>query len=298
MLKERKIQMEKFINGKVSYEVPMALRTTFKIGGKAEVFIVPDDESDLAELLEFLYKNEMEYFILGGGSNVLVSDSGIRERIVIHLPGSSYFRKIAVNDDLIMARAGVSLVKLMKAAVDNSLSGLEFLEGIYGSVGGALNMNAGAFGTAIGDKIFEVKVMNKRGKIIKYKRDDLSLGYRQGLKGKIILEVVFKLEKARKINIENKCKEYREYRKETQPKGRSAGCVFKNSGKLSAGKIIEELGLKGLSRGDAYISKKHGNFIINRKNAKAKDVLWLIDRVKKVVKEEKNIVLDLELEIV
>ncbi len=278
---------------------PMSQRTTFKAGGKAEYFIVCKNETELANVLKHCVALNIETFILGMGSNVLFSDEGFNGA-VITLQGD--FEKIEVKDNIITAGAGLNLAKLSNVAKDNSLSGLEFSFGIPGSVGGAVFMNAGAYGGEMKDVIHSVKAMDKEGNVKTYPADSLNLSYRNSIfhhNDEIILSASFLLEKGNKEEISSKMMELLNRRKEKQPlEYPSAGSTFKRPEGYFAAALIEECGLKGFSCGGAEVSSKHSGFIINKDNATSTDILNLVDEVKKRVYEKKGVKLECEIRII
>jgi UDP-N-acetylmuramate dehydrogenase len=285
------------LKGRVKTEVLLSRYTTFKIGGKADFLIEPFDLEDLKKILKKSKENKLKVFIMGQGSNLLVRDEGING-VVVRL-NSDYFKKIKILDDCIWASSGLNLSKILQFCIKNGLSGLEFLAGIPGTLGGALAMNAGTKEASIGERVKEVKVMDYNGNVKRLNCDDIKFGYRDSsLKRFIILEALLKLERKSKKDILNKIKHFQKYRRLTQellyP---SAGCIFKNPSGFSAGELIDACGLKGKSIGGAEVSLKHANFIINRNHASAKDVLELIDYIQDKVKKKFNIDLELEIEV-
>lgn len=267
--------------------------TTFKIGGPADWFYQAKSEEDLIKAIDFCYDQKIPFFILGGGSNLLITDKGFRG-MVIKLEN----KEGKVLEEKIIVDSGLKLGELVNLATDNDLSGLEFLVGIPGTVGGAVVGNAGAWQQNIGDKIERVKVLDERKQIQWFNRIDCQFAYRQSRfkkKKEIILAVEFSLKKENHLIIKEKIKEYLAKR-QSQPKSFSAGCIFINPKPKVAGSLIEECDLKGTRINNAEISPIHANFIINHGGAKAKDVLELISLAKKKVKEKFGI--DLEEEII
>ncbi len=294
------MDIEKIIKGKVKYNERMEEHTTFGIGGPVDIFIEPVDSEDLANAVKYLVERGIRFFPLGMGSNVLVSDSGFRGT-VINLKGINKVEKIGENS--IFGEAGAPLSALVEIAATISLSGLEFASGIPGSVGGAVVMNAGAYGEEMEGVVDKIMLITSGGEMTMRERRELTLKYR-GLvmgEGEIITGAVFTLQAGDEEMIREKMRVNNEKRRERHPVGvRSAGSVFKNiKGPKAepAGKIIEGLGLKGKRVGNAEISPLHGNFIVNHGGAKAADVLGLIEIVKGRVKEERGIDLKLEIKI-
>lgn len=270
--------------------------TTFKIGGKAKYFFEAKEKRDLIRAVSFAKKLNLPFFILGGGSNVLVSDKGFRGLVI-----KTENKGFAILNSEIYAEAGVYLAKIVEKAAENNLSGFEFLVGIPGTIGGAIFGNCGAFGKEIGNLIKEVEIFDLKSNCLKVlKKRDCAFSYRNSIfkrdRNLIILSAVFRLKKGKKKEIFKKMKENFEKKKKFQPLDfPSAGCIFKNPKKISAAKLIEMCNLKGKKIGGAKISEKHANFILNFKNAKAKDVLKLINLAKQKVKRKFKIFLEEEI---
>ncbi|MGB9911172.1 MAG: UDP-N-acetylmuramate dehydrogenase [Microgenomates group bacterium] len=278
------LKIIKFLGKKrVKEKEPLSLHTTFKIGGPADLFYEAKTEEEIIKAVLIAKKLKIPYFILGGGSNLLVADEGFRG-LVIKIANS----QLEIKDRKIIAGAGTKLSTILKKAKDHSLAGLEFLIGIPGTVGGAVRGNAGAWGMGIGDKVKKVKVLTKKGEIKWLEKKECEFSYRQSRFKKseeIILAVEFQLEKGEAKKIEEMMKEYLS-RRQGQPKEPSAGCIFINPKPLAAGELIDKAGFKGKSVGDAQVSPKHANFIVNIGKAKAKDVLKLIGLIKEKIKEK------------
>jgi len=271
---------------------PLASHTTFKIGGPADFFVEVEEEEKLLKLIKLLKELKLPYFILGGGSNLLVADEGFRG-VVVKIANC----ELRIANFKIIAGAGVSLGRLVELAAKNSLTGLEFAAGIPGTVGGAVRGNAGAWGQAIGDRVKRVKVLTPQGEIKWIGASDCHFSYRQSRFKKtkeIILEVELELEKGNKKEIQEKISQNLAKRA-TQPKEPSAGCIFVNPKPLVAGELIDKCGLKGKRIGDAQISPKHANFIVNLGKAKAADVNKLIKLIKEKVKEKFGVELEEEI---
>ncbi len=288
----------------VKFNEQLAKHTSLRIGGPAEYFVEIANKSELANLLKIAKRYNLEVFLLGAGTNLLVKDQGIR-RLVIRLLGD--FKKIELRDRSIFAGAGVGLPQLLKVSAEHNLGGMEFLAGIPGTVGGALVMNAGNPKEGIGKLVDSVEIMKSNGKIQILKKKDLHFSYRKSVfpKNSILLSCRLRLKKSKKETIIKVIRENSKERWEKQPRGYSAGSIFKNPPGdyaggcgTTAGRLIEKAGLKGLRYGDAYISEKHANFILNRGKAKAKDILYLINKIKKRVKNKFGIDLELEIKIV
>jgi len=271
--------------------------TTYGIGGPADLMIFPKSKQDLIKVIEIINENKIQLTILGSGSNVLVSDNGIRGA-VISLKNS--LKQIEVDENILYAECGTMLGKIVKHAVKNNLIGLENLNGVPGTLGGALIMNAGAWGGEISENLIHVEVINSKSEIQKIQKKDLNFSYRQSSfnKDDILLSAKFNLKKADKDIIKENFTEAQSGRKKSQPLNkRSAGSLFKNPKNNSAGKLLDEAGLKGFSIGDAKISEKHANFFINDGDATSKDMLMLIKKAHKEVKDKFNINLSLEVKL-
>lgn len=271
--------------------------TTYGIGGPADLMIFPKSKQDLIKVIEIINKNKIQLTILGSGSNVLVSDNGIRGA-VISLKNS--LKQIEVDENILYAECGTMLGKIVKHAVKNNLIGLENLNGVPGTLGGALIMNAGAWGGEISENLIHVEVINSKSEIQKIQKKDLNFSYRQSSfnKDDILLSAKFNLKKADKDIIKENFIEAQSGRKKSQPLNkRSAGSLFKNPKNNSAGKLLDEAGLKGFSIGDAKISEKHANFFINDGDATSKDMLMLIKKAHKEVKDKFNVNLSLEVKL-
>ncbi|MBP3627722.1 MAG: UDP-N-acetylmuramate dehydrogenase [Clostridia bacterium] len=273
---------------------PMKNHTSFKIGGKADIFLKVKDISSLKYAIFSAKENDVPVFILGKGSNLLVSDEGI-EGAVISLLGLD---EISAENDRISCAAGVPLSSLCRFARDNSLAGLEFAYGIPGSVGGAVYMNAGAYGGEMADVLESVTCMDKDGNICEISAKDMELGYRNSVfmkNGMIVLSAKLKLKSGKQEDITAAMEDYMNRRLSKQPlEYPSAGSTFKRPEGYFAGALIEENGLKGMSVGGAMVSEKHAGFVINYKNASCKDVKELINRISECVFENNGVKLQTE----
>ena len=275
--------MEKIINeimnlkiGDVLVNASLSKYTTYKVGGIAKVLVYPKNTEKLIELMQLLRKNQIKHFILGNGSNVLFSDNTY-DGVIIKLDN---FNEIEFNETTIKVGAGYSLIKLAMEAVKHDLAGLEFASGIPGTVGGAIFMNAGAYNSNMAHVVSSVDILTDKLKVITLSNEEMEFAYRES-----ILQLIMK---DRKLQ-----------RKRTQPlEFPSAGSVFRNPTGMFAGKIIEDLNLKGYQVGGAKISEKHANFIINTGNATASDIKQIIDLVKTKVKEKYNLKLRVEQRLV
>ena len=289
-------ELEKMVNGTCLLNEPMSRHTSYGIGGPAGAYITPRDRDDLRRILEFADEQNIPIFFIGSGSNLLVADEGING-IVITLIKS--FNKLEIKGCHIYAETGVMLGHMVKHCIKQKLTGLETMVGVPGTLGGALMMNAGAFGSEISNCLKNVDVMTLTGEIKQYSVKDIDFHYRHSSfkKDEIIMSANFVLKKATKQEIMNKRAKASAGRKETQPlRFRSAGSLFKNPKKdVAAGYLIDKAGLKGTHRGDAEISKKHANFFVNHGKANAEDIVFLIRLARKTV--EKKFGINLELEV-
>ncbi|MGF7185063.1 UDP-N-acetylmuramate dehydrogenase [Desulfitispora alkaliphila] len=281
------------IEGPVLAQESMKNHTTWKVGGNAEILVLPKDKKDITRAIMIANKYLQDYLVIGNGSNVLVKDNGIKG-IVIKLGNS--LSHVKLEGKAISAEAGVSLPKLARKACDYGFKGMEFAVGIPASLGGALLMNAGAHGYQIGELVERVEVIDREGKIKHLNKNQLKFSYRQSnLCDMVVTEATFLLEKGDKGLIKTKMEEMLRKRKASQPLNfPNAGSVFKNPEGDYAGRLIEALGLKGMTIGGAEISSKHANFITNTGGATAKDILSLINLVKERVLKEFEIELELE----
>jgi len=284
----------------VSYpNEPMKNHTTFHIGGNADCFCEVKTVDALKKILTLCRENNIPCFIIGLGSNLLVSDNGFKG-IVIKLSGT--FTEMSVEENKIFCGAGASLASACVLARKNSLSGLEFAWGIPGSVGGAAYMNAGAYNGEMKDVISEVTFMDSFGNIKTYQKNELDFGYRHSVftdTQNIILNVTFTLKPEQQVIINDRMQELMDKRKSKQPINHySAGSVFKRPEGFYAAALIEECGLKGFSVGGAEVSTKHSGFIVNDHNATAEDVRQLVEYIKKVVLEKKGVELCCEIKFV
>ena len=282
----------------VKRDEPMAKHTTLRVGGPADVYVEPASEADLALILQWCSESGVKFFILGRGSNLLVRDGGFRG-VVICL-SSPNFSRIEIDGTRIRAGAGAKQKNVAVEAKRNGLSGVEFLEGIPGSIGGALRMNAGAMGGETFNAVESVRVMDFAGNISELSPAEMSVAYRScaALKNHIALSAVFQCKPEPREEIEKRMKAYSEKRWSSQPAAPSAGCMFKNPVTIPAGKLIDELGLKNTKIGGARISLEHGNFLVNDGGATAKDVLELIGILRAKAKVERGIDLHTEVEII
>ena len=274
---------------------PMSLHTTFRIGGPADCFIECSDVEKLPTLLTELKVQNVPFWVVGKGSNLLISDEGLKGAVLYICDD-----KVTVNGNTVTARAGAKLSSVCNAAKESSLSGLEFAFGIPGSVGGAVYMNAGAYGGEIKQCITSCTSITLDGKIKRYNADEMMLGYRTSAfkqNNEIILEATFELMSDKKQDVLARMDDFLTRRKDKQPlEYPSAGSTFKRPEGYFAGALVEQSGLKGFSVGGAEVSEKHAGFVINKNNATCEDVLNLIKHIQSTVKT--NFGVDLETEVI
>ncbi len=288
-------ELKKMITGKIMKNEPMANHTSYGIGGPTLAFIKPKSINDLHMIKSFAKKHQVPVNCIGSGSNLLVSDEGINS-FVISLEKS--FKKILFDENKCYVGAGVKLSKLVKECIKQNLGGLETLIGIPGTLGGALIMNAGAFGNEISNYLTAIELLNSNGVVEQVSANEIEFGYRSSTinKDDIILNAEFQLKKVSETEIRKNRDQANLSRKSTQPlKSRSAGSVFKNPKDFAAGYLIDQAGLKGKSIGGAIVSDIHANFIINQANAKAEDVVQLIKLIRNAIYKKYSIVLELEI---
>lgn len=282
----------------VRQDEPLAKRTTLRVGGKADYFAEPANEQDLAALLRLCGELKLPFTMVGRGSNLLIRDGGIRG-VVISL-GHENFSRVQIIGEHLHCGAGARLKTISVEARRAGLAGLEFLEGIPGSVGGSLRMNAGAMGSWMFEVVEQIRFMDFFGVVHERKASEVNVEYRGCplFKTHVALGAVLRGTPSSKEVIQGRANQYNSKRWETQPAQPSAGCIFKNPKTVPAGKLIDELGLKGTKRGGAMVSTVHGNFIVNDGGATAKDVLELIDFIKQKARAERGIELETEVEII
>ncbi len=288
------------IGCKAERDVPMSKYTTFRIGGNASVMLTPLNDEQLISIVKECKKENIKPFILGNGSNMLISDDGLKT-VVINMCRPEPSIEL-VNGDTIICDSGMTMSKVCNFALDNGLTGLEFAFGIPGSAGGAAYMNAGAYGGEMKDVLIECRHIDSDGNLGSLKGEELGLSYRTSAyehNGYIITTLVMKLKKGDKAEIKAKMQELLQRRKDKQPlEYPSAGSTFKRPVGYFAGGLIEECGLKGCSVGGAQVSEKHAGFIINKGGATAQDVLDLIKYVQDRVYEEKGVHLEPEVRLI
>lgn len=274
---------------------PMKKHTTFRIGGPADYYLCPHSTEELQKILQICRENKLEFFILGNGSNLLVSDKGYRG-VVIQLWKN--FSDIETEDNTITVKAGALLSKVAAEALEESLTGMGFASGIPGTMGGAVMMNAGAYGGEMKDIIREVTVLTREGELLTLSKEEMNFGYRTSVvkeKGYVVISAVLQLRKGDREEIRKVMDELKERRVTKQPLDMpSAGSTFKRPEGYFAGKLIMDAGLRGFSVGGAQISEKHCGFVVNKGDATAADVLGLIGEVQKRVQEKFGVALEPE----
>ena len=277
---------------------PMSRHTTFRVGGPADFFVTPKAKEEVRDVIRICKEAGMPYYIIGNGSNLLVSDAGYRGVIVQIY---KEMNEVKVEGDLVKAQAGALLSGIAAKALGAELSGFEFASGIPGTIGGACVMNAGAYGGEMKDVLEFVTVLTGEGKIIELGRNELELGYRTSViakKGYIVLGAVLKLERGDGEKIKTYMDELKEKRVTKQPlEYPSAGSTFKRPEGYFAGKLIEDAGLRGFQVGGAQVSEKHCGFVINRGNATASEIMELIQEVQKRVYEQSGVRLEPEVKL-
>lgn len=277
---------------------PMKLHTTFRIGGVADYYVAPNEEQ-LKQVLALAKDKQVPVTILGNGSNLLVKDGGIRGLVIEIGKGMS---KVSIEGTKVYAKAGAMLARVSNLCAKESLTGLEFASGIPGTIGGAIVMNAGAYGGEMKDVVTSVEVLTMDGDVITLTRDELELSYRHSVipeRELVVLSVVMELAKGKQAAILEQMEELRKARVEKQPlEYPSAGSTFKRPEGFFAGKLISDVGMKGYQVGGAQVSEKHAGFVINKGDATAQDVLTLMQDVSQKVREEFSVELEAEVKIV
>jgi UDP-N-acetylenolpyruvoylglucosamine reductase len=301
MLAKDVAQLEELQNvvgpGVVKLYEPLAKHTTMRIGGPAQFWAEPETEEGFARLVRFCTEREIPITAIGRGSNLLVRDGGIRG-VVVHLVRGE-FRHLEVRDGQIIAGVGLKLKEVAYAARDAQLGGFEWMEGIPGNVGGSLRMNAGAMGADTFSQVVSVRYVDLMGEFHTKTPAELDVHYRHvgALAKNYAVSATFKGQPSTPETIERLLEESQHKRRTTQPRESSAGCIFKNPGTVPAGKLVDELGLKGTRVGGAKVSEVHGNFLVNDGHATADDVLTLIAQIKATALRDRGITLETEVQI-
>ena len=293
--------IDKLGKQKVLLNEPMSKHTSFKTGGNADIFIKVNSIQDLQFILKIVKENNVPLFILGNGSNLLVSDKGIRG-IVCKIDINKF--EIEEQGDFLLATVGSGNkdAEIAQKLMNLEITGFEFASGIPGTIGGAIKMNAGAYGSEMKDIVFSTTYMDYNGNIYKIGLTEHEFQYRKSIfsdKNYIILESTLKLKKGKKLEIAEKMNEYSKVRKEKQPYNKpSAGSTFKRGEDFITAKLIDECGLKGKQIGGAKVSEKHAGFIVNENNATSNDILELIEHLQKEVFKQTGKKIKLEIEII
>jgi UDP-N-acetylmuramate dehydrogenase len=285
----------------VQLDRAMSEHTTFRIGGKADAVCFVKELGELQQLLSYLSKENIPSLVVGRGSNLLVRDSGFKGVVIIMRDKLATIEHHEENDQILVAGGGLALSDLVKYSSQKGLGGLEFLAGIPGTVGGAVTMNAGAFGKDMGSVVQEIELVNPQGELISRHRPDLAFSYRASSiqEGTVVVKASLQCTRETPKIVSKRVADYLTRRKATQPlEYPSAGSVFRNPPNDYAGRLIEETGLKGKKIGGAMISPKHANYIVNTGGASANDVLALMEMAKERVREETGIELEPEIKVV
>lgn len=296
------LKQKDFFKGELKFNEMMSRHTSLKIGGPADIYAIPQDLISLRELLVELKRAQLPFYPLGGGTNLLIKDGGIQGAIV----SLRFFRRIGIlREDGIYIylniEAGAPLQRLVTMSAERGLTGVEGLVGIPGTAGGAICGNSGAFGYEMKDVVISADIMNDEGEITTYKAEDLQFKYRSSgvLPTSLIISAEIKLKKAEVNSVSAKIEEFLKTKREKQPIWEvSAGCVFKNPPGLSAGKLIDDAGCKGMRVGDVEVSNVHANFFINKGRAKASDFIKLMQKVSDTVRKKTKIILEPEIKII
>ena len=292
---------------KILKNEPLKQHTSFRVGGPAKVYVVPEDIEELQKLIRFLHEEKLPYDIIGNGTNLLVSDAGV-DHVVVEigraLEGIELLPEANASDEktyYVRVLAGTLLSKAAQFAATQELSGMEALRGIPGTLGGAVTMNAGAYGTEMKDVLYSVDVLTPEGELQTLTPAELELGYRHSVipeRGYIVVAATLALRKGDPAEIQARMADFQNRRKEKQPLDKaSAGSTFKRPEGYFAGKLIEDTGLRGFRHGGAQVSEKHCGFVINDGTARAADIYWLIGEVRKRVLLEQHVELTPEVKL-
>jgi UDP-N-acetylmuramate dehydrogenase len=297
------IPLENEIKGQIRYAVSMSDYTSFRVGGRVDYLAFPSDIQDLQKILGWCKQRGVRYFVLGNGTNLLVRDGGVRGMAISLSRGFLRLEEVGggPEENLILAEAGGPLGKLVEFSSEKGLAGMEFAAGIPGTVGGAIFMNAGAFKEEMKGVLHAVRLMDPEGNIAEKGKNQLRFSYRslEVEKGAVILGAQFRLRRENGQKVKAKVEENIRWRRAKQPWDLpSAGSVFKNPVQGPAGRFVEEAGLKGSHIGDAQVSEQHANFIVNRGKARARDILALVEIIRKKVFKEKGVWLETEIQVV
>ena len=302
MRAELKGKLVGVLAGRVRFAVSLARYTSFRIGGPADAFIKPETLEELQTVISLLHQEAIPFFVLGGGTNILVSDKGVRGAVIKLGEGFKYTHwKEGAETASVAVGAGRSLGRFVREAVAKGYGGIEFAEGIPGSVGGGLLMNAGAFGGELSHVVETITGVSQDGYVTCLTRKVLQFAYRSTVlpPGFIIAEIAFWLRRDRQANLVEAMERAQQKRQQTQPHGYpNAGSIFKNPPGAYAGQLIEAVGLKGLRQGRAQVSEKHANFIVNTGGASAAEVRCLMEQVQHLVWEKQQMWLEPEVRLV
>ena len=298
MRQDYKKEAQGLIKGRVLFNAPMRKFTSIKVGGPADSLLFPTNVEELRKVVRYAKRKSIPFLILGRGTNLVVKDKGVRGWVISLTQG---MKKVQMEGEVVEAEAGLSLQRLVQFTIQKGLTGLEPFFGIPGTVGGGLAMNAGAWGAELKDLLLSITLMREDGEVVERSRARLNFSYRSlALPSPwIILKGRFQLKRGKKDEILERVRSFSEMRKRTQPlDDRSAGSIFKNPEEGPAGKWIEEVGLKGFRMGQAMVSDRHANFIINLGKATAEEVINLMEWVEKRIYEERGISLEREVRVV
>lgn len=286
-------------NGRVMVDEPMKHHTTFKIGGPADLLVEPSSIEEVESVLKICRSEDIPVTVIGNGSNLLVRDGGIRG-VVVKI--AEMLSDVSVYEEKIVAEAGALMSKISSKALEHSLGGFEFASGIPGTIGGAVTMNAGAYGGEIKDYVSAVICIDSKGQVKEYSGEEMAFGYRKSLvqtEGLVVLSVEISLKRGNRDEIKSKIDDYTERRTSKQPLHlASGGSTFKRPEGHFAGKLIEDAGLRGLRHKNIQVSEKHCGFVVNLGESKAEDVLNLIGVVQKTVYDKFGIQLEPEIRII
>ncbi len=288
---------------KVLHDEPLKKHTSFRVGGPAKVFAIPADEEELQKLIAFLHEESLPFYILGNGTNLLVSDEGV-DRVVVEI-GKNLDQLTLLKEEgdtvTFRALAGTLLGKTASYAAKHHLTGMEALRGIPGTVGGAVTMNAGAYGTEIKDVLVSANVLTEKGELRTLSAEELDLGYRHSIipeENYIVVSAVFRLKKGDDDAIQVAMQDFQQRRQDKQPLDKpSAGSTFKRPEGYFAGKLIEDTGLRGFRHGGAMVSEKHCGFVVTDGPATAREIYWLIGEIRKRVLLEQGVELTPEVKL-
>lgn len=299
----KSIEIEKVFEdksfGKIIYNEEMKKHTTFKIGGPVDAMIIATKEEEIIDAVKFLREKDIDFLIMGNGSNLLIKDGGIRG-VVVKI--AKEFSNIKINDNSIYCQAGALLSTVSNVALKHSLKNFEFASGIPGTIGGAITMNAGAYGGEMKDVVNKVRVLDRNNEVKEYTNEEMNFRYRNSRvweEGLIVLGVELNLEKGDYSSIKEIIDDLTYKRTSKQPlEYPSGGSTFKRPEGYYAGKLIDDAGLRGLRHGGAMVSEKHCGFVINKDNARCEDVMHLISVIQKIVKDKYGVELQREIKLI